>query len=151
MQCCLNDMVINDKTKFLVKNLMVSDHSVIIPLDDDITSFLHILLKLQGVTDCFPLQSLTLSEYERDNVQKYHITAEAPSWDPRLSSLSSQKDIVWLILGDLLSSLSQQHGANHDACECCGQLFGCRLLCCWCHWWPELCYMTSILCTDFPD
>ncbi len=54
MQCCLNGITVNDNPKFLLKNLMVNDHAVIIP-SDIYESQLHIPLMLQGVTRYFPV------------------------------------------------------------------------------------------------
>ncbi len=51
---------------------MENDHFVIILPEDDIMSFLHIPLKLQGVNSYFHVRSVTLSEYKHDNILKYH-------------------------------------------------------------------------------
>ncbi len=55
---------------------------------------LRISLMLQGVTSYFPVPAATLSEYESDIIQKFHLTAEAPVWDPSTSSYSSQEDAM---------------------------------------------------------
>ena len=89
MQCHLNGVTVNDVPKFLLKNPTVDDHAVIIPSDlDDLP--LRISLMLQGVTSYFPVQAATLSEYESDVIPKFHLTAEAPVWDPGSSSCSLQ-------------------------------------------------------------
>ncbi len=91
MQCCLNGVTINEVPKFLLTHPTVNDHSVVVPSDMD-DSPLHILLKLQCVTSYFPVRAATMSEYESDVIPKFHLPAEAPVWDPGLSSYSLHED-----------------------------------------------------------
>ncbi len=48
---------------------------IILSIIDD--SSLLIPLMLQGVTSYFPVQAVTLSEYNSDVIPKFHLTAEA--------------------------------------------------------------------------
>ena len=91
MQCRLNGVTVNDVPKFLLKDPTVNDHAVVIPSDIDESSLL-IPLMLQGVTSYFPVRAATLSEYESDVIPKFHLTAEAPIWDPGSSTFSVQEE-----------------------------------------------------------
>ncbi len=120
MKCCLNNMSVNYVPKFLVQNPMVNDYLVIILSDDDIMSFFHIPLKLQGVTSYFPVRAATLFEYESDHVPKFHLTAEAPDWDPRSFSYTLQEDSTLKFRGRIVSN--NKKGTDHNAGERCSQL-----------------------------
>ncbi len=109
MQCCLNGVTVNDVPKFLLKNPMVDDHAVIIPSDVD-DSPLRISLKLQGVTSYFPVQAATLSEYESDVIPKFHLTTDAPVWDPSTSSYYLQDDAMLDFRGQIVSTVTTTRG-----------------------------------------
>ncbi len=109
MQRHLNGVSTNDMPKFMLKNLMVNDHAVIIPLDIDDSS-LSIPLMLQGVSSYFPVWAETLSEYESDIIPKFYFTAEAPMWDPDSLSYSSQEDSVLDFRGWIVSTVTMTRG-----------------------------------------
>ncbi len=88
---------------------MVNDHAVIIPSDMD-DSLLRISLMLQGVTSYFPVQAATLSEYESDIILKFHLTTEAPVWEPGTSSYSSQEDAVLDFRGQIVNTVPTTRG-----------------------------------------
>ncbi len=75
-----------------------------IPSYDDFVLFLHVPLKLQGVTCYFTVRAVTLSEYKSDAVPKFYLIAEPPEWAPSLSSYTLHEDSI-LNLGDELSAL----------------------------------------------
>ena len=110
MQCRLNNVTVNDVPKFLVKNATVNDHLIIIPSDDDAMHALHIPLKLQGVTSYFPVRAATLAEYESEEIPKFHLTAEAPDWDPGSTSFSSQENSMLDFRGRIVSTVITTRG-----------------------------------------
>ncbi len=101
MQSYLNDVSVNDMSKFLLKNPTMNDHAVIIPSDVDDCSLL-ILLMLQGVTSYF--------KYDSDVIPKFHLTAEAPMWDPDSSSYSLQEECTLDFRGHIVSTVTTTRG-----------------------------------------
>lgn len=92
MQGHLNNILVNNMPKFLVKISTVNDHSVITPSDDDIMSCLQIPLNSRAwlVTSLWELTAGTLAEYESVAAPKFHLYIEAPDWDPRSPFCSMQ-------------------------------------------------------------
>ncbi len=109
MQCQLNGVSVNDMPKFLVKNPMVNDHTVIILSNTDDSSLL-IPLMLHGITSYFPVRAVTLSEYKSDVIPKFHLTAEAQMWDPSLSSYSLQEECMLNFRGQIVSTVTSTRG-----------------------------------------
>ncbi len=51
-----------------------------------------------------------MSEYESDVIPKFHLTAEAPVWDPGSSSYSLQEDIMLNFRGHIVSTVTMTRG-----------------------------------------
>ncbi len=109
MQCCLNCVTVNDVPEFLLKNPTVNDNAVII-LSNSNDSLLRIALQLQGIISYFPVRAATLSEYDSDVIPKFHLTAEAPIWDPGSSPYSLQEDSMLNFRGKIVSTVTTSRG-----------------------------------------
>ena len=57
----------------------------------NVAHLLIIMLQFSGVTSSFDVYSLSLAEYENEDMPKIHLTAEEPSWDPSTSEYSDRK------------------------------------------------------------
>lgn len=87
MQCCRKNMLLDNMPDILDKNPAANNnYLVIIPLDDEIMSFLNIPFQLHGRTSYFLVWAANLVDYESDVVPKIHLTAEAPDWNIGSSS-----------------------------------------------------------------
>ncbi len=56
------------------------------------------------------MQTSTLSEDESDFILKFHLTAEAPIWDPSLSSYSLQEDSILDFWGHIVGTITMTRG-----------------------------------------
>ena len=88
MHYCLNDVHINEVPKFLAESPSETTESpsetacaieLVNPFDA--THSLIIMLQLNGVTSYFDLYSLSVAEYENEDIPKIHLTVEEPPLD----------------------------------------------------------------------
>ena len=78
MQCCLNGVHINEFPKFLVESPSVTTHAIELK-DPLVTAHLLIIpLQLSGVISYFEMYSWRIAEYENEDINKIHLTAEEP-------------------------------------------------------------------------
>ncbi len=56
------------------------------------------------------MRAATLTEYKSDHVPKFHLTAEAPDWDPRLSSYALQEVTMLDFRGRIVSTITTTRG-----------------------------------------
>ena len=71
----------NETSKFLLKQLTDTSHSIVVYEPDRETPTI-VPLSINGVTSCFPCRKPTRSEFEDGDVLRIDFTAEAPDWDP---------------------------------------------------------------------
>lgn len=82
MQLRLNDVVLNERPKFLTKNPTSEDHAII--LDD-----LLIPLDIIGVTSSFPGRKPTQQEYS--DCARYEFTYPEPEWIPSTTDYAEEE------------------------------------------------------------
>ena len=82
MQCRMNGVEINETPKFLTYDPSDSSHSIEITNPDDLAHPLQIPLRLEGVVSYFHYSRPSAEELEDENIPHFHLTAEAPDWDP---------------------------------------------------------------------
>ena len=82
MQLRLNDVVLNERPKFLTQRPTEEDHAMII---DD----LIIPLELDGVTSTFPGRMPTQKEYEE--CRRYEVTYPHPEWCPHTTLYAEEE------------------------------------------------------------
>ena len=75
MQCCLNGVHISEAPKFFAEAISMTIHTIQLPEPFDAAHPLIILLQLSGVTSYFDMYSLSIAEYEDEEIPKIHLTA----------------------------------------------------------------------------
>ena len=82
MQCCLNGVHISEVPQFLADRSSVTTHAIELT---DLFNATHLLLiSLQ-------LSSLSIAEYENEDIPNNHLTAEGPPWNPSTNEYSERE------------------------------------------------------------
>ena len=92
MQCCLNGMQINEVPQFLEELPSKITHAIELVDPFNTTQPLIIQLKLSGATSYFDVYSLSIAEYENEDIPKIHLTVEEPPWDLSTIEYSERKN-----------------------------------------------------------
>ena len=84
-------MHISEVPKFSAESPSVTAHAIELTDPFDAAHLLTIPLQLSGVTSYFDVYSLSVAEYENEDIPKIHLTAEEPPWDPLTSEYSERE------------------------------------------------------------
>eukprot|EP00957_Ditylum_brightwellii_P129329 9865906-Ditylum_brightwellii.AAC.2 len=79
MQLRMDEIVVNDKPKFLTHKPTENDHCICIP---DSGEILRIPSEIKSVTSYVSARKPLQSEYDDDNSTRFELTLENPEWDP---------------------------------------------------------------------
>jgi hypothetical protein len=90
MQMQVNDVIVNDVPRFLLKQQSATDHALVVTSVDHDSMIL--LLQLSGVTSYLPTRKPTPAEY--DSCVKYNLTYESPEWDPHTPDFAEQESAI---------------------------------------------------------
>jgi hypothetical protein len=106
MQCRVNDVTINDLSKFLDCNPTDTSHSILCPLhnydDDALVQLVMLPLKLQGVTSYLDVGTPTAEEWTASVEHlRLVLTSEHLTWDPHDGAYAQQEDGMTDIMGNL--------------------------------------------------
>jgi hypothetical protein len=88
MQMRLNDVIVNETTKFQSLNPTKLSHSISVR-GDSVEDVLLIPLELHGVVSCFPTFKPTQLEFE--TCDRYELTYESPEYDPYATTFHDQE------------------------------------------------------------
>ena len=88
MQYRVNQVLVNDVSKFLIDKPSNDDHAIIV--DSKENGPTRIPLSLTGIVSYFPSRKPTLEEYESCEVH-YELTSETPEWNPAISTFANQE------------------------------------------------------------
>ena len=91
MQCCLIGVHISEVPKFLAKSPSVNTHATEFTDAFDATHPLIILLQLNGVMSYFDVYSLSVAEYENEDIPKIYLTTEKLQWGPSTNEYSERE------------------------------------------------------------
>ncbi len=91
MQCCINDVTVNDVPKFLTCFPTNNTHALIVQNPDDDSTTLCFPLHLQGVTLYLPVCKPTATKWETGDIVRIDMTAENLDWDPNDPTYTSQE------------------------------------------------------------
>ena len=87
MQCHLNGVHISEVSKFLADSPSVITHAIQLADPSDAAHPLTILLWLSSMTHHFYVYSLSIAEYENEEISQFHLTAEEPPWNPSMEKI----------------------------------------------------------------
>ena len=83
MQCHLNGVHISEVFKFLAESPNVTTHAILLRDPFDAAHPLSILPQLSGVTSYFDVYSMSIAEYESEEIPKI-LTAKKTPYDPSM-------------------------------------------------------------------
>ena len=69
----------------------MTTHAIQLPDSFEAAHPLIILLQLSGMTSYFDVYSLSIAEYDNEDIPKIHLTAEEPPWDPSTHKYSERE------------------------------------------------------------
>jgi hypothetical protein len=130
MQCCVNDMTINDLPKFLATDTTDQSHALTLTDSNNPLQPVILLLTLRGVTLVLNVRSMPINEFNRHDHLRLHLTSETLTWDPTTDLYEQQERAmmdysgnivhdaaVWgpqLILNELQSLTTDLADLTHD-------------------------------------
>ena len=88
MQVWMNDVKLDDKTKFLTEDPTDELHAV--SCDDNMGTLIDITLAMKGVTSYFP----TRKPANFENCPKIELTYMTPQWDPHSTTFQEQEEAI---------------------------------------------------------
>jgi len=82
MQCCVNDVIIDDLPKFLASDRTDQTHALTIKDPDNPLQPVILPLNLTGVTSLLYVRPVTIDEFNSLDHPRLHLTSETLTWDP---------------------------------------------------------------------
>ena len=91
LQYCLNDVHINEVSKFLAESPSMTSHAIQLKDPFDTAHLLITPLQLSSVTSYLDVYSSSVAEYENQEISKIHLTAEESPWDSSTNEYSERE------------------------------------------------------------
>ena len=110
MQCYMNDVFINQVSKFLALIPSETTHAIQLENPFGATHLIIIPFKLNVVTSYFKVRKPTVEEHEDQNIVKIKLMAEALPWIPSGPDYSCQKQSIFDYRGWFVSPNTSARG-----------------------------------------
>ncbi len=91
MQCCVNDVIVNDLLKFLAADPTDQTHSLTLTNPDNPLQPVILPLTLRGVMSLLNVRSVTIDEFNSHDYLRLHLTSETLAWDPTTDLYEQQE------------------------------------------------------------
>ncbi len=82
MQCCVNDVTVNNLPKFLAANLTDQTHALTINDSNNPLQLVILPFTLRGVTSLLNVRTVNIDEFNSQDYPRLHLTSETLTWDP---------------------------------------------------------------------
>jgi hypothetical protein len=82
MQCCVNDVTVNDLPNFLAADPTDQTHALTLTDPNNPLQPVILLLILRRATSLLNLRSVTIDEFNSHDYLRLHLTSETLTWDP---------------------------------------------------------------------
>jgi hypothetical protein len=92
MQCCVNDVIIDETPKFLAIKPTDQTHALTVPDPDDPSQTLTLPLSLRGVTSLLHVRNVTANDLYNDDIPRIDLTSETLTWDPSTTLYEEQEN-----------------------------------------------------------
>ncbi len=102
MQCCVNDVTVNDLPKFLAANPTDQSHALTINDPDNPLQPVILPLTLRGVTLLLNVRTVTINEFNSQDYPRLHLTSETLTWDPTTTLYEQQKNAMINYSGNIV-------------------------------------------------
>ncbi len=91
MQCCVNDVIINDLSKFLATNPTDQTHALSINDPNNPLQPVILPLILRGAMSLLNVRPVTINEFNSQECPRLHLTSETLTWDPTTTVYEEQE------------------------------------------------------------
>jgi hypothetical protein len=102
MQCCVNDVTINNLPKSLAANPTDQTHALTITDPNNPLQPVILQLTLRGVTSLLNVRTVTINEFNSQDYPRLHLTSETLTWDPTTNLYEQQENAMKVYSGNIL-------------------------------------------------
>ncbi len=102
MQCCVNDLTVNDLPKFLAADPTDQTHALTLTDPDNPLQLVILPLTLRGVTSVLNVRSMTTDEFNSHDHLRLHLTSEILTWDPTIDLYEKQENAMMDYSGNIV-------------------------------------------------
>jgi hypothetical protein len=99
MQCCMNNVIVDETPKFLAIKPTDQTHALTVPDPDDPSQTLTLPLSLRGAISLLHVRNVTANDFYNDDIHSIDLTSETLTWDPS-TTLYEERDHFGAILCD---------------------------------------------------
>jgi hypothetical protein len=94
MQCCVNDVTVNDLPKFLAASPTDQTHALTINDPNNLLQPVILPLTLRGVTLLLNVRTVTIHDFNSQDYPQLHLTSETLTWDPMTNLYKQQENAM---------------------------------------------------------
>ncbi len=94
MQCCVNDVTVNNLPKFSATDPTDQTHALTLTDPDNPLQPVILPLNLRGVTSVLNVRSMTMYEFNSHDHLRLHLTSETLTWDPMTDLYEQQEHVM---------------------------------------------------------
>ncbi len=102
MQCCVNDVIVNNLPKFLAADPTDQTHALTLTNPNNPLQPVTLRLTLRGVTLVLNVRSTTIDEFNSHDHLRLHLTSETLTWDPTTDLYEKQKNAMMDYSGNIV-------------------------------------------------
>ncbi len=102
MQCCVNDVTVNDLPKFLAADPTNQMHALTLTDPNNPLQLVILPLILMGVTLLLHVRSVTINEFNSHDYLRLHFTSETLTWDPMTDLIELQENAMMDYSGNIV-------------------------------------------------
>jgi hypothetical protein len=102
MQCCVNDVTVDNPPKFLAADSTDQTHALTLTDPDNPLQPVILPITLRGVTLLLNVRSATINEFNSHDYIQLHLTSETLTWDPTTDLYEQQEHAMMDYSGNIL-------------------------------------------------
>ncbi len=102
MQCCVNDVIVNNLPKFLATDSTDQTHALTLTDPNNPLQPVILPLILRGVTLVLNVRSTTINEFNSHDHLRLHLTSETLTWDPTTNLYEQQEHAMIDYFGNIV-------------------------------------------------
>jgi hypothetical protein len=102
MQCCVNDVTVNDLPEFLAVDSTDQTHALTLTDPNNPLQLIILPLILRGVTSLLNVRSVTINEFNSHDHLRLHLTSETLTWDPMTDLYERQENAMMDYSGNII-------------------------------------------------
>jgi hypothetical protein len=108
MQCCVNDVTVNDLPKFLAANPTDQTHTLTINDPNNPLQSVILPLTLRGVTLLLNVRTVTINKFNSHDHLRLHLTSETLTWDPTTNLYEQQENAMMDYSGSIVCDVAMR-------------------------------------------